>query len=307
MNASYSAGSPGSLASPASEALPCPTVSLGADYTARLERLSLRIAAGLQRREGAGRASLLGAGEESVGSRPYRPGEDLRQLDWALLARLDRPYIKDSRREASEAWTVALDTSASMAVGPIGKLQAAAEVAGGIVSAGLQLGARVELVTRERRCLVRRRSDLGALLEFLVSLKAEGTAGLASVLQQRRPSRESGRVFLLGDLLDVDRSEAMSWQRPGRELLWVQFLAPLELVPDQSLGGIEGQHVRWLDPEGDGSVSVRLDGDTLAAYEGRLEASIERWRHAASQHGVYHGLFSSNQPFEQAVHAILEP
>ena len=118
--------------------LPCPDVHLGKEYLRRLERFSLRFAAGLERREGAGRAGLLGAGEEYVTSRPYRPGEDLRHLDWDLLARLDRPYIRVSRREAAESWSLWIDTSASMGVGPPGKLQMAAEVAGGIAAAGLR-------------------------------------------------------------------------------------------------------------------------------------------------------------------------
>ena len=50
--------------------LPCPMVVLGPEYLKRLERLSLRFAAGLERREGAGRAGLLGSGEEFVTSRP---------------------------------------------------------------------------------------------------------------------------------------------------------------------------------------------------------------------------------------------
>lgn len=294
--------------------LPCPSVVLGPEYLKRLERLSLRFAAGLERREGAGRAGLLGSGEEFVTSRPYRPGEDLRQLDWDLLARLDRPYIRVSRREAAESWSLWIDTSASMGVGPPGKLQMAAEVAGGIAAAGLQVGARVELVAGSRRFLARKLSDVGQLVRFLQDLYAEGAEGLATSVQDVRPPTRVGRLFLIGDLLDLEHEAALRWRRPGRELFWIQILAPIELFPrggrrvhGQDSPARAGEWVEWVDPEGSERLSVRLDGSSLAAYESNLEAQLEAWQSMAARHGVSHGLFSSDSPFESAVRATLEP
>ena len=294
--------------------LPCPMVVLGPEYLKRLERLSLRFAAGLERREGAGRAGLLGSGEEFVTSRPYRPGEDLRQLDWDLLARLDRPYIRVSRREAAESWSLWIDTSASMGVGPPGKLQMAAEVAGGIAAAGLQVGARVELVAGNRRFQARKLSDIGQLVKFLQDLCAVGAEGLATAVEEARPPSQAGRLFLIGDLLDLEHEQALRWRRPGRELFWIQILAPLELLPQgggRSQAGSSkaraGEWVEWVDPEGSERLSVRLDGSNLAAYETNLERQLEAWQSMAARHGVSHGLFSSDSPFESAVRATLEP
>jgi len=294
--------------------LPCPTVVLAPEYLKRLERLSLRFAAGLERREGAGRAGLLGSGEEFVNSRPYRPGEDLRQLDWDLLARLDRPYIRVSRREAAESWSLWIDTSASMGVGPPGKLQMAAEVAGGIAAAGMQVGARIELVAGNRRFQARKLSDIGQLVEFLQDLCADGPEGLATAVEESRPSSQVGRLFLIGDLLDLEHQQALRWRRPGRELFWIQILAPLELIPEGGgrfhVGGSSaqaGEWVEWVDPEGNERLSVRLDGSNLAAYERNLERQLEAWQSMAARHGVSYGLFSSDSPFESAVRATLEP
>ncbi len=294
--------------------LPCPMVVLGPEYIRRLERLSLRFAAGLERREGAGRAGLLGSGEEFVTSRPYRPGEDLRQLDWDLLARLDRPYIRVSRREAAESWSIWIDTSASMGVGPPGKLQMAAEVAGGIAAAGLQVGARVELLAGSRRFQARKLSDVGQLVKFLQNLRAEGAEGLATSVREVRPPSQVGRLFLIGDLLDLEHKDALRWRRPGRELFWIQILAPIELLPQgggrahaQGSPARAGEWVEWVDPEGSERLSVRLDGSSLAAYESNLEAQLEAWQSMAARHGVSHGLFSSDSAFESAVRATLEP
>ena len=129
-----------------SVALPCPDVRFAPDYLGRLERLGARLSAARQRREGGGAARLAGGGEEFVGYRPYRAGEDLRQLDWDLFARLDRPYVRISRREAAELWTIHVDASASMGVGPPGKLQKVAEVAGAIASLALRGRAEAQIV-----------------------------------------------------------------------------------------------------------------------------------------------------------------
>ncbi|MEM7516854.1 MAG: DUF58 domain-containing protein, partial [Planctomycetota bacterium] len=99
------------------------------DFSRRLEQLVRRRGAQGASREGRGAARIQGAGEEFTGFRPYRPGEDLRQLDWDLLARLDLPFVRTTRREATEAWTLLIDGSASMGVGPPPKFQRAAELA----------------------------------------------------------------------------------------------------------------------------------------------------------------------------------
>src|SRR6185503_20613138 len=127
--------------------LPSPGVRFAPDFLARLGRLVARLASQRERREGEGRARLFGVGSEFVGYRPYRSGEDLRALDWNLLARLGRPYVRVAAREASEAWAVLLDTSASMGVGRPGKLQLGAELALALAALGVARRARVALHT----------------------------------------------------------------------------------------------------------------------------------------------------------------
>ena len=58
-----------------------------------------------------------GQSPEFVDHRGYVPGDDLRRLDWNVLARSDQAVIKRYRAEEETAVRVALDLSASMAVG----------------------------------------------------------------------------------------------------------------------------------------------------------------------------------------------
>lgn len=283
--------------------LPSPGVRFGEDFAGRVGRLALRLA-GAERREGRGRAALFGAGEEFAGHRPYRPGEDPRRLDWSLLARLDRPYVRVLRREASERWSVLLDTSASMGVGVPGKLQLAAEVTAALAAVGTRAGATVEVRTSSGHALElsgRRGSGapgLRSLLDLLEAERARGSADLGELLQPAR-LRGSGRVFAVGDLFDVGPDAAARLARVGRDLAVLWVLAPDELAPEP-----EGA-VAWVDPETGEEVRLAVDSRALADYERALSRELERWRDVAGHRGLRFAAFSTRRPFEDVARAAL--
>ena len=282
---------------------PCPTVRFAPDFVRRLELLVVRLAAARERREGAGRSTLGGGGEEFVAYRPYRPGEDLRALDWNLLARLDRPYVRVQRREASEDWAILLDQSASMGAGPPGKLQRAAEVACALASLGLRRGARVLLIASgegSRELELRTKSDLSRLVSFLEGLEAAGDSGLEELLGRRRVPSEVGRLFLLGDLCTGAPELLRAAQRQGRELFVAHLLAPLELAPPRD-GSVE-----WTCPESGERIETRLDPRTASAYERGLESALENWSEFAARHGVRYLAAGSATPFEELVRELVE-
>ncbi len=282
--------------------VPYPGVVFPPSFPSRLESFVLRASAATQRREGAGSAALLGAGEEFVGYRPYRPGEDLRDLAWDLLARLDRPFVRVTRREASEQWTILLDTSASMGVGPPGKLQAAAELAAAVACVALRGGARIELFCSDGAPApsARRVADLGRLLAFLGSRRAGGSAGLADLVASRCVGSRCGRVVLIGDCLDLAPELLGGLRAPGRELLCAQVLAPIELAPPHS-GAVE-----WLDPEGGADLRCELSRPLVESYERALGQRLAAWDALAARHAFRHTLHPSDRPFEEGVRALLE-
>ncbi|MEM1136039.1 MAG: DUF58 domain-containing protein, partial [Bacteroidota bacterium] len=63
---------------------------------------------------GANRNIRTGQGQEFSQYKAYQPGDDLRQLDWKLLARSDRYYIKQAETETNVTVNFILDSSASM-------------------------------------------------------------------------------------------------------------------------------------------------------------------------------------------------
>ena len=290
--------------------LPSPGVVLPPDLLPRLGAFATQLAAAREREEVGRRRTLKGDGQEFVGYRPYRPGEDLRRFDWDLLARLDRPFVRVHRSEAREDWWVGVDTSASMGVGRPGKLQSAAEAAAAAIAVGLRLGARITLAAaspdgRVHRTQLSRSADLGRALAALEGMVAGGDRGLEALLAgggQRSGARAAGRVLLFGDLLDVDPAAVLRLLGGRRRLHLGQVLAPEEWDPAR--GALESS--AFVDPE---TGLRRRAGDDvrrgLEGYERNLEGFLARWSELAAAHGVSHRVWSSEDAFESFVPGLL--
>jgi len=308
--------------------LPCPSVRLDAPLRARAQRFAARLSAARGRREGAARAGLSTGGLEFDHYRPYRPGDDLRALDWDVYARSDQAVVRVLRPEAGERWAILLDTSASMGVGPPGKLQRAAECALALAHLGLRQEAELELIdvrSRERFRLTRP-TQSGALSSWLEARVARGALDPATLRAELAAARGSERAFLLSDLSDAgaalagaeaarsDTGAALSDAgaalagarnsgsagmsggarlRGGTRWTWIGILAPLELEP-RELGP-----VRWIDAESGDELALEVDREVLGAYGRALEGARERLVRAAAPRGIALARGSSAEEFER--------
>lgn len=63
------------------------------------------------------RSALKGSSVEFRQHRFYTPGDEIKHLDWRVLGRTDRPYIKEYDEETNLRCVLLLDTSGSMAYG----------------------------------------------------------------------------------------------------------------------------------------------------------------------------------------------
>jgi uncharacterized protein (DUF58 family) len=77
------------------------------------------------------RSVFRGTGIEFEEVRDYSPGDDVKNIDWKVSARLGRPFIKLYREEREMVVMLMIDMSASQRFGTTGnlKLEAAAEIA----------------------------------------------------------------------------------------------------------------------------------------------------------------------------------
>ncbi len=301
--------------------LPAPGVRLDEAFPARLAALRERSRRARGRRGGVGAGSAWTRGAEFEGHRPYRPGDDVRLLDWTLLARRDEPSVLLRRPEGGETWAVVLDASASMGLGGAhgehGKLQRAAEVALGLAVLGLEAGAEVRLlaapaagahahdggdgneVAAAAPLRLRRAAQLDHALAWAAALRAGG-AGLADLLPGRPWGRDVDHLFLVGDLFDLRPADVGALARPGLAIGLARVLAPEELDPPG-----EGVVV-WRDPEAGADRTVDLHR-SAGAYRRALRAELDGWLRVARRARLRFVLQPSDAPFERAALDLAGP
>lgn len=295
--------------------LPSPGVTIGPALVRRFGSFAGRLAAAREREDVGRRRALQGEGEEFVGHRPYRVGDDLRHLDWTLLARRgDRPFVRVHRSSASERWLVALDPSASMGLGRPGKLQSAAEAAGAAMALGLRLGSSITLLVpgngQEDVVELRRTSDLQRGLEALRSMVAGGGApawasgGSATDDPSSGPLGRwlegAGRVLLFSDFLDADPRWIATLAGGRRRVHLGQVFASEEWDP--GVASLEG--AVWVDPE---RPEERWSADTAGSsgYLARLEEFVEGWARLARDRRMSHAVWTSGEAFEDHLPELL--
>jgi uncharacterized protein (DUF58 family) len=175
----------------------------------RLELLVTRKLDGLL--QGDHQGLVPGAGTDPGESRPYRPGDDVRRMDWSLTARAAEPYVRDTVADRElETWLV-VDGSASMDFGTAAcekrDLAVAAVAAFGFLTArsGNRVGA--VLFGPAGAVVVAPRGGREAVFALLrrVDGRERAPAGPASLdvalRRTRLVARRRGLVVVVGDLL----------------------------------------------------------------------------------------------------------
>src|ERR1700690_1613072 len=85
------------------------------DQAARLRRLDLTVRGVVEGVfAGLHKSPHKGFSIEFAEHREYVPGDELKHLDWTVLARSDRYYIKQYEQETNLRATICLDASGSM-------------------------------------------------------------------------------------------------------------------------------------------------------------------------------------------------
>ncbi len=204
--------------------------------------------------------------------RDYVAGDDLRSIDWNIMARLRRPVIKLFRVEQDRHLVLLVDCSASMAEG--GKRERALAVATALAVVGLHGGEAVSVWAFGAGCtrlLPPQRGRQGLQRTLAACAAAPAAAGDTTVTDASRAvaARHLGRGaaiivsdFHRGELRPtLDRLAAT-----GLDPLAVQILAPAERVPEIP------DDLRLVDGESGEELEVAATPATLAAYADALRA-----------------------------------
>src|SRR3954469_15213595 len=121
-------------------------------FLRQLERLQLIMRAPVRGGLKGGRRSVKrGQSVEFADFRDYALGDDLRQLDWNVLARLEKLFVKLFVEEEDVTITFLLDASPSMAFGRPDKLQFAKRAAAALGYIGLASEDRIVVASLSGR------------------------------------------------------------------------------------------------------------------------------------------------------------
>jgi len=277
-------------------------------FLRQLERLQLLMRSPARGGLKGGRRSVKrGQSVEFADYRDYTLGDDLRQLDWNILARLEKLFVKLYVEEEDVTITFLVDASASMAAGRPDKLTTAKRAAAALGYIGLASEDRVAIVAlggraARRQVALRGSGRVFRLLSALSGIAAaEGpTDLLAAARHAGAQLRGRGIVVLLSDLLDPQADRVIrDLAATGSELVVLHLLSPDELDP-----AIEGD-LRLVDVETGEPVDVTVDLATLDGYRERLSAWRDGFADTAAKRRATYVPLSTDVPLADLVFAEL--
>lgn len=270
-------------------------------FLRRLERLTLRIQRVL-RASGRGdrKSRRKGESPEFSDHRAYRPGDDIRRIDWGAYARLGELYLKRHAAEQDLTVHILLDASASMRAAP-GKWAAACRLAAALAYVGMASGDRIALSALAGGRVVRSRGpwrgrrNFRSLLEAIDGLEPGGETSLSKAVEdfcKRRAS--SGLVLLISDLFDEDYERGLKHLRYTRfEPCVLQVLSREEREPE-----LAGERELTCVESG-AALSMTLDRTALGLYRQSFESFLDAVRRFCQQHEIAYVSAMSDAPLEQ--------
>lgn len=250
---------------------------------------------------------VRGTTAEFVEYRPYRQGDDPKKIDWKLLGRTDRVYIRVSQERTILPTMFVLDASASMAFpsGTHAKWELARQLAVGLAAVARHRGDPVGLGLADARGVQMlaprtRKTVLDEMMQLLERQPA-GEAALAPVASTAM--RLGARVVIITDFLgDADAliAAGKSYAATGAELYAIHVVDRGELDPDPK------KLLLW-DPEHP-ELRRPMSPPARAAYlrrfgEWRAELARE-WRAIGA---VYAMAVPGEEQWRQAIRRITTP
>jgi len=301
-----------------------------------LDLLSRKVLSG--KLPGERRSKRRGRSVEFDDFRQYVPGDDLRHIDWNIVGRLDRLFVKLFREEEDLSLTIVVDASPSMHVGDPSKLVYAMQLAMALGYIGLVNQNRVSVaafgapiaddeelgtvrVDLRRLAPMRGRMNTRRLADFLLSTlhtaqRRSGTAGidpsenfddamrtLARGDGSNLTTGTRGITVLISDFLLPAPPASLRFiaGSPTLDTYAVQVLSPGELDPAVLTDdGLVGD-LRLTDMETGRGHEVTVTPATIAMYRRNLNQSITALKSRCAAYGIAHSLISTSTDVEQVI------
>ncbi len=255
------------------------------------------------------RSPFTGFSTEFAEYRQYMPGDDLRYLDWKLLGRTDRYYIKKYRADTNAQCHILIDASASMryTTGEITKLQYAQFLGSSLAYLANKQQDAVGLIAFDQEVrahvpALSRSGHMRTIFGRLEQLEAGNETKLSAMLHEaaERIARR-GIVIVISDFYDEpdELIEALQHLRfKGNDTIVFQLLDKNELDFEFS------EPVLLQDLETEEQIHVLPDilGE---GYRSTIQQHVEALRDGCARNKIDYELLTTDKPLDFALFSFL--
>ena len=274
-----------------------------------LELLARTVVEGFM--SGLHRSPFTGFSTEFTEYRQYNPGDDLRYLDWRLLARTDRYFIKKYRADTNTQCHLLIDTSASMNyahASTVTKLQYAQFLAASLAYLLNRQQDAVGLVAFADKVHTHvparnRTGHMRTIFGNLSMLEPGGETDLAASLHQLAEIlTRRGIVVIISDFYDQPDRLGESFQHlrfKGHDVVAFQVLDQNELDFD-----FNDAVLLLEDAETQEQMPV-LPDVVVGGYRERMRHHVDDMRLCAAANNVDYELLTTKQPLDFALLSFL--
>jgi uncharacterized protein (DUF58 family) len=256
------------------------------------------------------RSPYHGFSVEYLDHRAYTPGDDLRTIDWKLLARTDKYHVKLFEDETNLRATILLDCSASMTFKSDGlsKLEYGSYLAAALSHLMLHQNDAVGLVlfdnqVRESLPPRARATQFRLILDLLEHPPAHGDTDVGTILHEvAERIKRRGLVIIISDLIDDEAKIAGGLQhfRHNRHEVVV-----FQVMDDAELTFPYDRITRFKDIEGAGRV-VTNPNSLRTRYLSRMQTFLDGIKGACFERGISYNLANTKQPYDMFLASYLE-
>jgi uncharacterized protein (DUF58 family) len=275
----------------------------------RLERLSLQSRRLFRSPDAGNRRSLQrGVSIDFSDYREYRPGDDLRYLDWKAYGRLEKLFLKLFLDEDDLSLHLLIDSSQSMSFGaPISKWRYAQLAAAAIGFIALHENNRVDAAAFSARLNgrinpLRGDASIPTFLRALEGLKEPSgpTDFFDSIRQYAATTKMAGLVIVFSDFFDDNVAAGLASLAARRhQVVLVQILDRSEINPD-----LDGDY-RLIDSETGLAREVTLSNYEIQQYSASMSRHSERLMEYARKYEMDFLRVVTDEPVEDLVMSSL--
>lgn len=242
--------------------------------------------------------------------RAYRPGDEIKYLDWKVLARTEKYFVKQFEEETNTRAMIILDASASMKFasnGDISKYDYGAYLAASLALLMIQQRDAVGMVLYDTKIRKfhspnSRPSFIREILKTLETNKPENQTGTADCLSEiAERVKKRSLIIVISDFFDDVEKVAKALQHFRHDQ---NEVIVFHLLDQREIDFKFGKSATFTDLE-TGDKMLTHPYQLQKAYESTMNEFINHIKSKCLYQRIDYNLITTNTPFDKALVAYL--